>query len=70
VNIASVAGFLAGPGMSAYAASKFATTGFSDALRREMRHFGVKVSIIAPGFYASRLPPSDRLALAWLCDEI
>ena len=32
--------------MSAYCASKFAFTGFSDSLRREMKEFGVKVSII------------------------
>jgi short-subunit dehydrogenase len=32
--------------MSAYTASKYAFTGFSDSLRREMKEFGVKVSII------------------------
>ncbi len=32
--------------MSAYCASKHAFTGFSDCLRREMKEFGVKVSII------------------------
>ena len=35
--------------MSAYTASKYAFTGFSDSLRREMKEFGVKVSIIQVG---------------------
>ncbi|XP_059145158.1 retinol dehydrogenase 16-like, partial [Physella acuta] len=51
VNTASMAGRTGMPGMTAYAASKFAVIGFSDALRREMRHFGVKVITIEPCAY-------------------
>ncbi|CAF1030538.1 unnamed protein product [Adineta ricciae] len=50
VNICSVAGFLAGPGMSAYSTSKFALEAFSDCLRREMDAWGLHVSIIEPGY--------------------
>jgi len=50
INITSVAGTLAAPHMSVYAASKFALEAFSDALRREMLAFGVKVITIAPTF--------------------
>lgn len=50
INICSVAGFMAGPGLSAYAASKFALEAFSDSLRREMHSWGLHVSIIEPGF--------------------
>jgi len=50
VNICSAAGYLAGPGMSSYAASKFALEAFSDCLRREMYSWGLQVSIIEPGF--------------------
>ena len=50
INICSVAGYLAGAGMSAYASSKFALESFSDCLRREMFPWGLRVSIIEPGF--------------------
>jgi uncharacterized protein len=49
VNMASVAGLLAAPTYSIYAASKFAVRGFSEALRREVGVYGIKVSAIYPG---------------------
>ncbi|XP_064630840.1 D-beta-hydroxybutyrate dehydrogenase, mitochondrial-like isoform X2 [Lineus longissimus] len=51
VNVASMAGRFALSGFSAYCSSKFACIGFSDALRREMRKFGVTVHTIEPAFY-------------------
>ncbi|UJR32206.1 hypothetical protein I4U23_019671 [Adineta vaga] len=50
VNICSVAGYLAAPGMVAYATSKYALEAFSDCLRREMSVWNLRVSIIEPGF--------------------
>lgn len=50
VTIGSVAGRIASPFMSAYAASKHAVEGLSDSLRRELRPFGIAVSVVRPGF--------------------
>lgn len=50
VNVGSIAGRLASPFMGAYAASKHAVEGLTDSLRRELQPFGVKVSLIRPGF--------------------
>ena len=50
VNICSVADYLATASMSAYCASKYALESFSDCLRREMFPWGLRVSIIEPGF--------------------
>ena len=50
INICSAAGYVAGVGLSAYSASKFALEAFSDSLRREMRAWGLLVSIIEPGY--------------------
>ena len=49
VNISSGHGLLAIPDKSAYAASKFAVQAISDALRVELRPFGVAVSCLAVG---------------------
>lgn len=48
VNVASLGGKLAIPHNSAYIASKFALTGFSDSLRIELRNEGVSVTVIFP----------------------
>ncbi|CAJ0923939.1 unnamed protein product [Ranitomeya imitator] len=50
VNVASVMGRLAFGG-GGYCLSKCGVESFSDSLRRDMQHFGVKVSIIEPGFF-------------------
>ncbi|UYN91959.1 MAG: SDR family NAD(P)-dependent oxidoreductase [Anaerolineales bacterium] len=49
INMSSVSGLLATPTYSIYAATKFGLRGFSDALRREVGVFGIKVSVIYPG---------------------
>ena len=49
VNVSSVSGQLAAPGMGAYSASKHAMEGYSDSLRRELEQFGISVSVVQPG---------------------
>jgi NAD(P)-dependent dehydrogenase (short-subunit alcohol dehydrogenase family) len=49
IQISSVNGILSPPFTGPYAASKFALEAISDALRREMVLFGIKVIIIQPG---------------------
>jgi NADP-dependent 3-hydroxy acid dehydrogenase YdfG len=49
INISSISGRLPLAGGSAYAATKFACTGFSQSLFLEVRDFGIKVTTIFPG---------------------
>jgi len=49
INLSSIEGKVASPFISAYAATKHAIEGFSSSLRRELRLFGIKVIIVAPG---------------------
>ncbi len=49
INMSSVAGWVATPLYSIYAASKFGVRGFTESLRREAAPMGVKVSAIYPG---------------------
>lgn len=54
INIASLAGVMGFPGMSLYAASKFAVVGFSEGLARETAAFGVKVTVVAPSGFRTQ----------------
>ncbi|MFP4501721.1 MAG: SDR family oxidoreductase [Candidatus Hydrogenedentota bacterium] len=49
INISSIAGKVPLKGGSAYAASKFACTGFSQSLFQEVRNHGIKVTTVYPG---------------------
>ncbi|MFA5873766.1 MAG: SDR family oxidoreductase [Anaerolineales bacterium] len=58
INISSMAGYLGVFGYSAYGATKFAVTGFSEALRAEMKPHGIRVSVAFP-------PDTDTPQLAY-----
>jgi NAD(P)-dependent dehydrogenase (short-subunit alcohol dehydrogenase family) len=49
VNISSIGGKVAVPHMACYSASKFALTGFSDAVRAELARDDIHVTTVAPG---------------------
>ncbi len=49
LNVASVAGFLPGPGMAVYYATKAFVLSFSEALHAELASRGVRVSVLCPG---------------------
>jgi NAD(P)-dependent dehydrogenase (short-subunit alcohol dehydrogenase family) len=55
INISSIEGKVASPFISTYATTKHAIEGFSSALRRELRLFGIKVIIVAPGGIQSEM---------------
>ena len=71
INLSSVSGRVAAPFLGPYAASKFALEALSDALRVELRPWGVRVIAIEPGPVATpiwekgiALAFSDEAALA------
>ena len=70
VNICSVAGYITKPGMSSYAASKYALESFSDCLRREMAVWGLRVSIIEPGFMRTAIVQGHDKSLRTLWNEL
>ena len=49
INMSSVAGMIAAPMYSIYAATKYGMRGFTDGLRREVAPFGIRVSGLYPG---------------------
>jgi uncharacterized protein len=49
LNVSSIAGFLPGPGMAVYYASKAYVLSFTEALRQELAPRGVRVTVVCPG---------------------
>ena len=62
INVASIAGLVALPGSTIYCATKYGVNGFSDALRRELRGFGITVSAFCPGFTPTEISPDLKAA--------
>ena len=55
VAVSSLAGLVGVPGRTAYSATKFAMTGFFEALRTELKSSGVSVTTAFPGVVATQL---------------
>ena len=55
VNVTSLAGRLSFPYFGIYCASKYAVEAYSQALRYELAPFGVEVSLVEPGPFATNL---------------
>ena len=55
VAVSSLAGLVGVPGRTAYSATKFAMTGFFEALRTELKPSGVAVTIAYPGVVATEI---------------
>jgi NAD(P)-dependent dehydrogenase (short-subunit alcohol dehydrogenase family) len=63
-NISSIGGFTgAFPGFGIYCATKFAMAGFTEALAEEAKPFGVKVSLVLPGYFRTNFLESTSLAV-------
>jgi NAD(P)-dependent dehydrogenase (short-subunit alcohol dehydrogenase family) len=68
VNVGSSAGFFAAPACTAYAASKFAVEGISEALAREIGVFGIRVILIEPGAFRTNLVSNLKLPTSKISD--
>ena len=55
VNVASVAGRRAAMGAAVYNMTKFGVVGFTEGLRQEALHAGVRVTVVEPGFVDTEL---------------
>ena len=60
VNLSSVAGRRADAGAAVYNMTKFGVHAFSEALRQEALHDGIRVTTVAPGFVETELQGHNR----------
>ncbi|MDB5158379.1 MAG: short-chain dehydrogenase/reductase [Mucilaginibacter sp.] len=64
INIASIAGFAPTTGWSLYAGTKFALIGISEVLAEDVKEFGIKVTVAAPGAFRTEFLTGQSLVLA------
>lgn len=60
INVSSISGIVAFPGLSPYVTSKYALEGWSESLRLEMKPFGVDVVLVEPGSYKTNIWTSGK----------
>jgi len=60
VIVGSVSGYIATPGSSPYAMSKFAVRALAEALGHELAPAGVSVTLVSPGFVESEIRRVDN----------
>ena len=60
VNTASMAGLIASQGLGVYNTSKYAVVGLSETLAKDLKPYGIGVSVLCPGFVQTRIHESER----------
>lgn len=66
--MASLAAFRGFPGAPAYSASKGAVRFYGEAMRGAVRHTGVKINVVCPGFVRSRMTAVNDFPMPFLMD--
>ena len=69
INLSSIGGVMGLPYQGFYSASKFAIEGFTEALAAEVRGFGIQVSMVEPGDFATGFTASRRNSAATAANE-
>jgi NAD(P)-dependent dehydrogenase (short-subunit alcohol dehydrogenase family) len=63
-NISSIGGFSGNfPGFGIYCATKFAVSGFTESLAAEVKSFGIKATVVEPGYFRTEFLTSNSLAV-------
>lgn len=64
INISSIAGFVSTfPGCGSYSATKFALVGLTESLFAEAKEFGVKTTIVYPGYFRTKFLDEGSVSL-------
>jgi NAD(P)-dependent dehydrogenase (short-subunit alcohol dehydrogenase family) len=63
INVSSILGLLAFPGWGLYVAGKYALEGFTESLAAEVAGFGIRVTLVEPGYMRTDFLTAHSLAL-------
>jgi NAD(P)-dependent dehydrogenase (short-subunit alcohol dehydrogenase family) len=69
LNTASMAGLIASQGLGIYNTSKYAVVGLSETLAKDLRPYGIGVSVLCPMGVATQIRASERTRPAHLRNE-
>jgi NAD(P)-dependent dehydrogenase (short-subunit alcohol dehydrogenase family) len=64
INISSVAGIAPATGWAVYGAAKHAVIGLSEVLAEDVKEFGIKVTVVAPGAFRTSFLTEESLVIA------
>lgn len=64
INVSSIAGFAPAIGWSIYSAAKHAIVGLSEVLAEDVKSFGIKVTVVAPGAFRTQFLSEDSLVMS------
>lgn len=64
INISSIAGFTANTGWAIYAGTKYALTGITEVLADDVKEFGIKTTVVAPGAFRTSFLSAGSITLA------
>jgi NAD(P)-dependent dehydrogenase (short-subunit alcohol dehydrogenase family) len=64
INISSIAGIAPTTGWSVYGAAKHAVVGLSEVLAEDVKEFGIKVTVVAPGAFRTSFLTDESLTMA------
>ncbi|MDR7146849.1 oxidoreductase [Rhizobium sp. BE258] len=64
LNFSSIGGYAGYPGWGVYGSTKFAVEGLSESLAMEIEPFGIKVTIVEPGFFRTDFLADNSLSIS------
>ncbi len=64
INVSSIAGFAPAAGWAMYAATKYAVMGLSEVMAEDVKEYGVKVTVVAPGAFRTAFLAEESLVFA------
>lgn len=64
LNFSSIGGYIGYPGWGVYGSTKFAVEGLTESMAAELEPFGIRVTVVEPGFFRTDFLADNSLAIS------